>query len=117
MRRFSTTVIIAAITAWALPSACRHLPISGQLKSLRDLPEDSDFKDLENRLSPGAEIYLPGDAGFDEATLRWSIFEAPDISVVVVPSVEEDVAETVRVIRHSFRPAIMLRVFLGKIRQ
>ena len=70
MRRFSTAAAIAAAVAWAAPSACRYLPIERRPGSIRNLQEDNDFKDLADRLSPEAEIYLPGNAGFEEATLR-----------------------------------------------
>ncbi|KKY33735.1 putative fad-dependent oxygenase [Diaporthe ampelina] len=48
-------------------------------------------------LSAAASVIYPNDTtAFDLATSRWSSYETPTISVVVVPGTENDVAETVK---------------------
>lgn len=95
-RRFKMEVI-TAVAAWAISSACRSVPADSWFGATI-CDRRSDPKELADRLSQAAEVYVPGDEGFDTATRRWSVLDAPTISVVVVPSVENDVAETVRVL-------------------
>ena len=54
------------------------------------------LEDFSRLLSGGAEIYLPGTPGFENATLRWSAAAKPDIEVVVKVRTEADVQHTVR---------------------
>lgn len=86
--------VITAVTAWAISSACRSMPADSWLSEICE--PRSNPKDLADRLSQDAQVYVPGDDNFDIATRRWSVLDAPTISVVVVPSIEEDLAETVR---------------------
>ncbi|KAI0428763.1 FAD binding domain protein [Xylaria sp. FL1042] len=51
---------------------------------------------LREKLSAGAQILSPGSDGYAQATERWSVLDAPSINIVVVPSTENDVAETVK---------------------
>ena len=109
--RFPSAAALMAVLAWAMPSACHHLPGNRQLRSIRDNATQHDLQELADKLSPGAEILLPADDGFDTATLRWSILDPPTISIVVVPSVEEDVAETVGLFSRCPDVTAMLRDF------
>jgi hypothetical protein len=54
-----------------------------------------DIAQLNQRLSKGATIYLPGSDGFNEATTRWSVLSTPKPTVIVVPATANDVSETV----------------------
>ncbi|MCJ1478900.1 hypothetical protein MMC13_007584 [Lambiella insularis] len=54
-------------------------------------------KDLGSQLSRTASLYFPGSSGFDNGTSRWNAYGEPkNISVVVEPGVDEDVAVTVK---------------------
>lgn len=92
--------VITAIAAWAISSTCKSLTAESWLGAI--CSPRSDPKDLADRLSQNAQVYVPGDPGFDTATNRWSVLDAPTISVVVVPSVEDDVAETVRLLEFAY---------------
>jgi hypothetical protein len=50
---------------------------------------------LVKKLSKDAQVFFPGSAEFVLATTRWSSLDLPNISIVVVPDTENDVAETV----------------------
>lgn len=97
LRRLQMEVLVA-VGAWALSSVCQSLPqgsgISGMLCNRGLL--DFDLSSLVPKLSPTARVIYPNDtAAFDLATSRWSSYETPTISVVIVPGTEKDVAETV----------------------
>lgn len=79
--------VIAAVAAWAIQIVSRNLPTS-------TVPVDVD--NLQGRLSPEAHVYLPASAEFDQATTRWSVLDNPTFSVVVKPSVHNDIVETVK---------------------
>ncbi|KAJ7762585.1 FAD binding domain protein, partial [Mycena metata] len=51
--------------------------------------------ELGPRLSRGASIYLEGDEGFKEQTIRWQLFAPPSFHVAVVVGDERDVQLTV----------------------
>ncbi|KAI8945998.1 putative FAD-dependent oxygenase, partial [Xylaria longipes] len=85
--------VIAAAVAWGLSAVCQNNLAAQWLGPI--CPRDT-VAGLVYRLSPGAQIYSPGSDGFTQATSRWSAFEAPTISLVVVPSIEDDVAEIVK---------------------
>ncbi|PWY90260.1 putative FAD-dependent oxygenase [Aspergillus sclerotioniger CBS 115572] len=51
---------------------------------------------LGPQLSVGAQIILPNNAGFVQATQRWSLFDPPHFTAVVEVGTEEDVATTVK---------------------
>ncbi|KAL2862722.1 uncharacterized protein BJX67DRAFT_375058 [Aspergillus lucknowensis] len=65
--------------------------IHGAILSRADIRSE-----LGAQLSEGANIYFPGVAEFEEATDRWSTYQAPNFTVVVEVSEEEDVSRTVR---------------------
>ncbi|KAL8663420.1 MAG: hypothetical protein Q9168_008098, partial [Polycauliona sp. 1 TL-2023] len=52
--------------------------------------------DLGRQLSPKADIYLPGNDSYVNATTRWNGAMHPDFAAVVVPANDEDVAATVK---------------------
>ncbi|GAW23817.1 hypothetical protein ANO14919_133940 [Xylariales sp. No.14919] len=89
--------IVATVLVWSL-SAIRQANATLQWLS--------PTATLADRLSPGALIYSPGSDGFTQATSRWSVYDAPNISLVVVPSVENDVAETVKYANQNNLPFI-----------
>lgn len=82
--------MITAVAAWAVTSACESLPVTRNLWS-----RDVDYKVLSEKLSSSAKVYYPGSNEFEEASSRWSNMEIPTVNIVVVPSTENDVVETV----------------------
>ncbi|KAI1177725.1 FAD binding domain protein [Nemania sp. FL0916] len=86
--------VAAAIFAWSLASVCGSLPASSNLLSL--CPKNDLVSELQQRLSPAAHVYPPGTSGYDEATNRWSVLDAPTFKIVTVPAVENDVAEIIK---------------------
>ncbi|KAI0154909.1 FAD binding domain protein [Xylariaceae sp. FL1272] len=94
LTRYRKMEIAAAVVAWALTSTCRSLPSSNTLWGL--CPRSDPAHALRQSLSPGAQVYLPGTSEYDQATNRWSVRDAPHANIVVVPSVETDVATTVK---------------------
>lgn len=97
LRRLQMEVLVA-VGAWALSSVCQSLPHDSGMRSLlcdRGIL-DYDLSPLLPKLSAAASVIYPNDTtAFDLATSRWSSYETPTISVVVVPGTENDVAETV----------------------
>ncbi|KAG8164977.1 hypothetical protein KVR01_005252 [Diaporthe batatas] len=98
LRRLQMEALVA-VGAWALSSICQSLPQGSSIRGMlynRGLP-DFDLSPLVPKLSPTARVIYPNETtAFDLATSRWSSYETPTISVVVVPSTENDVAETVK---------------------
>ncbi|KAL2285551.1 hypothetical protein FJTKL_08192 [Diaporthe vaccinii] len=98
LRRLQMEVLVA-VGAWALSSVCQRLSPDSGIGSLlcnRGIL-DLDLSPLVPKLSAAASVIYPNDtAAFDLATSRWSSYETPTISVVVVPGTENDVAETVK---------------------
>ncbi|KAI1473124.1 uncharacterized protein F4812DRAFT_454941 [Daldinia caldariorum] len=43
-------------------------------------------------LSPGSELYFPGDPEFDQASVRWTNFSRPTFSAAVLPALESELA-------------------------
>ncbi|KAI1155314.1 FAD binding domain protein [Nemania diffusa] len=86
--------VAAAALAWALSSTCRNLSAHNNFWCL--CPRQDVTTALQERLSAGAQIFSPGSTGYAQATTRWSVLDTPNINIVVVPSVENDVVETVK---------------------
>ncbi|KAI0412992.1 hypothetical protein F5X98DRAFT_391328 [Xylaria grammica] len=82
--------VMAAIAAWALRLISRNQPTSTASWGIQAV------EDLAGRLSPRAQVYLPGSDTFAQATARWSALDVPSFKMVVVPSVENDVAVAVK---------------------
>ena len=51
---------------------------------------------LRSSLSPAAAVYLPGDSGFGNDTIRWNRYHQPTFSVVAAVANEHDVRASVR---------------------
>ncbi|KAG6362865.1 hypothetical protein INS49_007960 [Diaporthe citri] len=98
LRRLQMEVLVA-VGAWALSSVCQNLSPDSRIGGLlcnRGIL-DLDLSPLVPKLSAAASVIYPNDtAAFDLATSRWSSYQTPTISVVVVPGTESDVAETVK---------------------
>ncbi|KAI0382490.1 FAD-binding domain-containing protein [Hypomontagnella monticulosa] len=47
----------------------------------------------------GVQVHYPGSDAFENATIRWSIYEAPQYTAVVSPSSEEELAKIVKTAR------------------
>lgn len=106
--------VATAAAAWALRAACQSTLTSTWLRAF--CPPIPDAKELAERLSSGAQIYYPGDDKFAEATARWSVLDTPTISVVVAPTTENDVVETVWQ-AHQRKEGITNEAGPGKIRK
>ncbi|TGJ83285.1 hypothetical protein E0Z10_g5504 [Xylaria hypoxylon] len=85
--------VVAAVLAWSISAVCQN---NAAAQWLSPLCTRNNSAALANRLSSGALIYSPGSDGFIQATSRWSAYETPGIDLVVVPSVEDDVAQTIK---------------------
>jgi hypothetical protein len=90
---------LAALSAWAAAVACRDVSAPG-LEARSDSPAGRgvNYTQLATKLSRNAQIYLPGSDAFDAAVARWSNLSTPLANVVVVPSTEHDIVETVRLL-------------------
>ena len=73
---------------------------------------------LRPHLSSEAQIILPNDAGFVQATQRWSLFDPPRFTAVVEVGTEEDVATTVSlsILIPTNSTQVMANVNVGQIR-
>lgn len=92
---------IAALLAWAAAVACQDVSVTGHEARGEDCPAGAvNYTQLATRLSRTAQIYLPGSDAFDAAVARWSNLSTPVANVVVVPSTEHDIVETVRLLQH-----------------
>jgi len=89
---------LAALLAWTAAVACQDLSAPGHEASW-DCPAGGvNYTQLAKKLSRTAEIYLPGSEAFDATVARWSNLSTPVANVVVVPSTEHDIVETVRLL-------------------
>ncbi|RYP04942.1 hypothetical protein DL764_004154 [Monosporascus ibericus] len=77
--------VVTAVTALAATSAC-------QSRWSRDV----DYKALSKMFSSSVKIYYPGSGNFEGASSRWSNLDISTVNIVVVPSTENDVVETVK---------------------
>lgn len=64
--------------------------------------QDADYQALVASLSSTAKVFYAGSDDFNNITTRWSNLEMPTVNVVVRPTTENDVVETVRRIDHFF---------------
>lgn len=91
--------VFLAVAIGAVASSCQQLLGQVTLEPTHvqcgSCPRDANSKGLGARLSPTAKVYYPCSEGFEKAKSRWSMLDAPDVKIVVVPGVEEDVDETV----------------------
>ncbi|KAG8416249.1 hypothetical protein J3458_006845 [Metarhizium acridum] len=88
--------VVAAVAAWALTSACTGLPAARDLVPGLCPRDIGEAQELQSSLSPGAKVYFPGSAEFDDASTRWSTLSPPTVNVVVVAATAKDVSETVK---------------------
>ncbi|KAK7750325.1 hypothetical protein SLS62_007733 [Diatrype stigma] len=86
--------VIAAVTAWAIHIVSRNLPASIVPWDIHG--NGNAAAELMGRLSPSAQVYLPGSEEFTEATTRWSVLHTPTFRLIIVPHTEDDVAEAVK---------------------
>ncbi|KAM7220842.1 hypothetical protein V8F06_003736 [Rhypophila decipiens] len=56
----------------------------------------ANLTELSTKLSPGADIYLPGSGSFNSLSKRWSELQIPQVNVTVSPATENDVVQTVK---------------------
>lgn len=111
MRSFKMEVL-TAVAAWTLGSASMKLAPGYNTNWHRT---DASLVALEARLSSSAKIYTNGTAEFEEASSRWSVLDAPKVSIVVVPGTENDVVETVCLFL--FTSSMFIRIALASVGQ
>lgn len=86
---------LAAILACAAFAVGRDISFS-DLDTRGSSPSGTvDYSQLAKKLSPSAQIYLPGSGEFNSLVARWSNLSIPVANVVVVPATENDVVQTV----------------------
>ncbi|KAM7187212.1 hypothetical protein V8F20_011058 [Naviculisporaceae sp. PSN 640] len=95
-----------AVAAWASTAAAVDDDLVVEESSLGihigGLPPSCSFwasanlTELGTKLSPGADIYLPGSSSFNSLSQRWSELQIPQVNVTVSPATENDVVETVK---------------------
>ncbi|KAH8803017.1 hypothetical protein F5884DRAFT_494268 [Xylogone sp. PMI_703] len=84
---------LMVVATWAVAATCQNVP----LLSREDLPQSFSYvTGLGEKLSHLAQILYPGSEQFEAASARWSVLDAPQVNVVVVPGTENDVVETVK---------------------
>ncbi|KAI2465645.1 FAD binding domain protein [Annulohypoxylon bovei var. microspora] len=106
--------VIAAVAAGAIASACQNAAVSSWLVGI--CPQRDYAGELAERLSRSAHIYTPGSDDFITATTRWSVAHVPEVKVVVVPSIENDVAEAVKYANELNMPYLALSGGHGAIK-
>ncbi|RYP42549.1 hypothetical protein DL768_010321 [Monosporascus sp. mg162] len=94
--------VITAVVAWSISAACRNVPASSWLGTIRH--QGAEAEELFQRLSSKAQVYFPESGGSAAATARWSVVSTPEVNMVVVPGVENDVAATVKYANQKKRP-------------
>ncbi|KAL4728692.1 FAD-linked oxidoreductase chry5 [Fusarium chlamydosporum] len=77
--------VLSSVATLAATSVCQTL-----------WSRDVDYKALSKELSASAKVYFPGSDDFETASTRWSNLDVPTVNIVVVPSTENDVVETVK---------------------
>ncbi|KAJ3489362.1 hypothetical protein NLG97_g6013 [Lecanicillium saksenae] len=96
-RQQSDMEVLPAVIAWAATSACRLSLVAESSLGQRFCPSATiQVRELARQLSPMAQILLPSDKGFEDASRRWNVIDEPKPGVVVIPGVASDVAETVK---------------------
>ncbi|OAA43576.1 FAD binding domain protein [Cordyceps fumosorosea ARSEF 2679] len=93
--------LLPALFAWAASYACRVTLVASSAIGQRLCGADAqsiaiDVHDLAKRLSPAAQILIPGSDAFNDASRRWNVFDEPRPGVVVIPGVADDVAHTIQ---------------------
>lgn len=92
---------LAALLAWAA-SASANVDVGS-----------ANYTQLATKLSGTAQIYLPGSDAFNAAVARWSNLSTPVANVVVVPSNEYDIVETVKLLSSPLQYSDYLGNFLS----
>ncbi|TQS33289.1 hypothetical protein Golomagni_06374 [Golovinomyces magnicellulatus] len=67
-------------------------------------PATREYNELGKSLSNKAKVYFPCSEGFADAKARWSTLAAPDVKIVVLPGIEQDVAATVKFANKAHMP-------------
>jgi hypothetical protein len=86
---------IAALCGLAVAVACHDIPIPADQACGTGASKAANFTELAEKLSCTAQIYVPGTLTFEDPVARWSNLSTPVANVVVVPSTENDISETV----------------------
>lgn len=88
--------LVPAVAAWAAATVCQFTPVASNELGRRFCTRGgTDTSEFAKELSTDSQVLLPGDPGFKEASSRWNVFDQPTASVIVIPSVAEDVAKSV----------------------
>jgi hypothetical protein len=87
---------LAIFLAWAAAVASQDLS-SPDYEARGNYPAGVvNYTQLAEKLSSTSQIYLPGSEPFDSTVARWSNLSTPVANVVIIPSTEHDIIETVR---------------------
>lgn len=90
----------AGTMAWALSIFDMQAPLT---------PLPAAFsRELSPLLSPNASIFLPGSTGYQQATDRWQVWQAPSLDVVVKVTCEHDITETIQYANEHGRPFLAI---------
>lgn len=83
---------LAVAVAGVLDNFCSILPPTTPTGWVKNLCSPGDISTvLGTELSGGAHIYIPGSNQVKLATMRWSAFKAPNITVAVKVATASDV--------------------------
>ncbi|GES66583.1 FAD-dependent oxygenase [Aspergillus terreus] len=97
------------------PAACVTAPIARNISGTHRPRGDTNLDQLKAKLSSAAKIYCPGSTEFEQASTRWSVLDAPEVNVVVVPGTEHDVVETVKFANKEKLPFLAYNGMYGAI--
>ncbi|KAM7213855.1 hypothetical protein V8F06_010787 [Rhypophila decipiens] len=68
------------------------------LNALSIHEKDAATREFRRKLSPGAKIYFPSDPNYTNLTAqRWTVYEEPTYSATIIPAVESDVQNIVKI--------------------
>ncbi|RDL35322.1 putative FAD-dependent oxygenase [Venustampulla echinocandica] len=108
---------LAALLAWAAAVACEGVvaPVP-EARGPGDCPPGGvNYAQLAAKLSKAAQIYQPGSSAFNAAVARWSNLSIPVANVVVVPSTENDIVQTVKFANQNSLPFLTTNGVHGSI--
>lgn len=98
-------------------AAVASLAVGAPSSHFRDPWTPQQLEELTMKLSADASVYWPGSEEFAKATERWSALQAPTVNIVVVPTSERDVSETVGPYVRITAGSAILTLVLGEVRQ
>jgi hypothetical protein len=83
-----------------VPLTALAVALGGGSVAAATTADDSLVSCLRSSLSPEGSVYLPGDGGFANDTIRWNRNHQPTFKVVAAVANEHDVRASVRLRAH-----------------